>query len=143
MKKLVPWILAPICMLGAVGCQETGSALDVYAFPEPTAQITGSFCSQGIERSFTIGPEEYHPDDRSVMPVIKWFYGLELRECREPEPVEGNESYSFTVDGQPAFIYDIRGSEAFVVVDGRWYEVENPSHPPVAEFGSQDRFVGK
>ena len=67
------------------------------------------------------------------MPVIEWFYGLELRECEEPEPVEGNESYTFIVDGQPAFTYDSRGSEAFVVVNGSWYEVENPSNPPIEE----------
>ena len=131
MKKLAALSFVPICILGLVGCRKTIRASDVYAFPEPTTQITGSFYSQGIESNFTIGPEGYDPDDLSVMPVIEWFYGLELRECEGPEPVDGNESCSFIVDGQPAFTYDVRGSEAFIIVDDRWYEVENPSNPPI------------
>ena len=62
---------------------------------------------------------------------MEWFYGLKLRECEEPEPVEGNESYSFAVDGETVFTYDDRGNEAFVDVGVRWYEVENPSSPPM------------
>ena len=133
MKKLLILIVVLAWVWGMTGCQKAIDASAVYGFPEPTVQITGLFHSQGIESNFTIGSEEYDPDDLSVMPVIEWFYGLELRECGEPEPVEGNESYTFIVDGQPAFTYDSRGSEAFVVVDGSWYEVENPSNPPIED----------
>ena len=133
MKKLLILIAALACACGMAGCQKAIDASAVYVFPEPTVQITGSFCSQGIESNFTIGSEEYDPDDLSVMPVIEWFYGLKLRECEEPEPVEGNESYTFIVDGQPAFIYDSRGSESFIVANGIWYEVENRPNPPIEE----------
>ena len=133
MKKLLILIVVLAWVWGMTGCQKAIDASAVYGFPEPTVQITGLFHSQGIESNFTIGSEEYDPDDLSVMPVIEWFYGLELRECEESEPVEGNESYTFIVDGQPAFTYDSRGSEAFVVVDGSWYEVENPSNPPIED----------
>ena len=133
MKKLVILIAVLACIWGMTGCQETIDASAVYGFPEPTVQITGSFYSQGNESNFTIGSEEYDPDDLSVMPVIEWFYSLKLRECEEPEPVEGNESYTFIVDGQPAFIYDSRGSESFIVANGIWHEVENRPNPPIEE----------
>ena len=133
MKNLATLIFVLACMIGLVGCQKTISASDVYAFPEPTVQITGSFYSQGTKSNFTIGSEEYNPDNLSVMSVLEWFYGLELRECEEPEPVEGNECYTFIVDGQPAFTYDNRGGKAFIVVNESWYEVENPSDPPIEE----------
>ena len=131
MKKLLILIVVLAWVWGMTGCQKAIDASAVYGFPEPTVQITGLFHSQGIESNFTIGSEEYDPDDLSVMPVIEWFYGLKLRECEEPEPVEGNESYTFIVDGQPAFIYDSRGSESFIVANGIWYEVENQSDPPI------------
>lgn len=131
MKKFAALIFVFVCMSWIVGCQKTIRASDVYAFPEPTVQIAGSFYSHGIESTFTIGPEKYNSDDLSVMPVIEWFYGLELIECEEPEPVDGNEIYSFTVYGQPAFTYDARGSEAYIVVNDSWYKVKNQSNPPI------------
>ena len=131
MKKLTVWMFVSVWIFWMAGCQRTIRASDVYTFSEAATQITGSFYTQGPEGNFAIGLYEDHPDDLSAIPVIAWFYGLELRECEEPEPVEGNASYSFLVDGQPAFTYDSRGSEAFLVVNDRWYAVANPSDPPV------------
>lgn len=151
MKKLVVLIAALACILGMTGCQKTIDASAVYEFPEPTIQIKGSFCSQGIEQTFVIGPEEYDSDNLYALPVIDWFYGLELRECEEPEPAEGEDLYSFAPDKHPGFTYVDRGSPAFLVVDGKWYEVTNPSNPPleweggeeIEETGSQVRFGDK
>ena len=42
---------------------------------------------------------------------------------------EGAECYSFAVGGVPAFSYEVRGSEAYVVIDGEYYRVNNPSTP--------------
>ena len=81
MKKLLILIVVLACVWGMTGCQKTIDASAVYGFPEPTVQITGLFHSQGIESNFTIGSEEYDPDDLSVMPVIEWFSGLELKGC--------------------------------------------------------------
>ena len=133
MKKLTVWMFVSVWIFWMAGCQRTIRASDVYTFSEAATQITGSFYSQGTKSNFTIGSEEYNPNNLSVMSVLEWFYGLELRECEEPEPVEGNECYTFIVDGQPAFTYDNRGGKAFIVVNESWYEVENPSDPPIEE----------
>lgn len=148
MKKLVVLTAALVCTVGTAGCQEALDASAVYEFPEPTMQIEGSFCSQGIERTFVIGPEEYDRDDLSILPVIGWFNGLELRECEAPEPAEGEESYYISPDGRPGFTYVDRGNEAFLIVADKWYEVTNPSDPPlqweeegtIEETASQVRF---
>ena len=118
MKKLMALIAALTCILGLTGCQKTVDASTVYEFPEPTIQISGSFCSQGIQRTFVIGPEEYDPDCVCTAPVMEWFHGLEVRECEEPQPVEGDAYYEFSPDGRPGFTYVDRGSEAFLIVDG-------------------------
>ena len=111
MKKLITLVLALVCVLGLVGCnQKAVSASEVYSFPEPTTMITVSFYSQGEETAFEIGSEEYDSNDLSTTPVINWFYDLKLTACDEPEAVEGSESYEFYVKGESAFTYEDRGS---------------------------------
>ena len=140
MRRLTARIFALACVLGMAGCQKTLSPGDVYAFPEPTAEIRVSICSQGAERRLVMGSGEPSPDRQPAMDVIEWFEALELRECEEPEPAEGSESCVFTVNGQPAFTYEDRGSAAFIAADDRWYAVEHPSAPPVEAAESQVRF---
>ena len=131
MKKIISIVLIWVCVLGLVGCQKAVRGSEVYSFPEPTTQITGIFYSQGAEKEFVIGPDEYDPKDLSVMPVIEWFYGLELNPCEQPEDVEGAESYSFEVKGDLVFSYQDRGNEAYIIVSDTWYRVKNPSVPPI------------
>ena len=116
MKKLITLVLALVCVLGLVGCnQKAVSASEVYSFPEPTTMITVSFYSQGEETAFEIGSEEYDSNDLSTTPVINWFYDLKLTACDEPEAVEGSESYEFYVKGESAFTYEDRGTTT------RWF----------------------
>lgn len=79
--------------------------------------INSSFYSQGIEQTFVIGPEEYDPDNLYALPVIDWFYGLELWECEEPETGEEEDIYSFVPDKYPGFAYVDKGNKAFLVVN--------------------------
>ena len=54
MKKLITLVLALVCVLGLVGCnQKAVSASEVYSFPEPTTMITVSFYSQGEETAYS------------------------------------------------------------------------------------------
>lgn len=132
MKKLITLVLALVCVLGLVGCsQKAVSGSEVYSFPEPTTMITGSFYSQGQETAFEIGLEEYDLNDLSTTPVINWFYDLKLTACEEPEAVEGSESYDFYVKGENVFTYEVRGSEAYIIIGGSYYKVSNPSVPPI------------
>lgn len=131
MKKIDALLLVLVCVLSLVGCQKTISGSEVYSFPEPTTQITGSFYSQGQETTFEIGSEEYNPNDVSTTPIIRWFYDLQLTACDEPDVVEGSESYRFYVKGKKAFTYENRGREAYIIIGGNYYKVSNPSDPPI------------
>lgn len=130
MKKITAVLLILMCFTALAGCGGTSSK-DVYSFPEPTKEIKVVKASEGIETELVIGSENYDAKDLSVVPVMEWFYGLELKECERPENVEGSESYTFTVDGQSAFIYENRGDKAHIIADSKWYEVKNPSVPPI------------
>lgn len=124
-------VFAFACALCLAGCKKTIGGLELYAFPEPTMLITGTVCSQGEETAFEIGSEDYDPKDLSTAPVIAWFYNLEVTACDEPEAVEGAESYTFQVEGEYAFTYENRGGEAYLITGGHYYEVRNPSAPPI------------
>ena len=132
MKRMLTIILTMTCVLVLAGCsQKAVSGSEVYSFPEPTTMITGSFYSQGQETAFEIGSEEYDPNDLSTASVIEWFYGLKLTACDTPETVEGSEGYTFYVNGENAFSYEDRGSEAYIIIGGNYYKVSNPSAPPI------------
>lgn len=132
MKRIFTIILAMICVLGFVGCsQKAVSGSEVYSFPEPTTLITGTHFLQGQETAFEIGSEEYDSNDLSTTSVIEWFYGLKLTACDKPELVAGSEGYDFYVKGENAFTYEDRGSEAYIIIDGNYYKVSNPSAPPI------------
>lgn len=130
MKKITAVLLILLCFTSLAGCSSTSSK-DVYSFPEPTKEIRVVKASEGEETEFVIGSENYDAKDLSVIPVMEWFYGLDLKECERPESVEGSECYTFTVDGQSAFTYENRGDKAHIIVDSKWYEVKNPSVPPI------------
>lgn len=131
MKKLVAFLLLSVCVLGLSGCQKEIKGSEMYSFPEPPIQITGSLYSQGQETKFEIGSEKYDPNDLSTISVISWFYDLELIACDKPEAAEGAESYTFKVTGKDAFTYEDRGSEAYIIISSNYYVVNNPSTPPI------------
>ena len=132
MKKIIAMVLCLVLALSLVGCgQKAVSGSEVYSFPEPTTLITGTFYSQGQETTFEIGSEDYDPNDLSTNSVIKWFYGLKLTACDEPELVDGAEVYDFYVKGEHAFYYENRGLEAYIIIGGNYYNVSNPSTPPI------------
>ena len=134
MKKLIALILSLTLVLVLVGCKDkTIKGSELYSFPEPTIQITGSFYSQGHETAFEIGSEKYDPNDLTTIPVISWFYDLELIACDEPETVEGSEGFTFRVSGKDAFSYEDRGGgEAYIIINKEYYKVSNTSTPPVS-----------
>ena len=130
-KGRVAIVLIFACFGAFTSCNRQIQSKDIYGFPEPTQQINIIKLSAAQETEYTIGSENYDSEDLSVMPILEWFYGLELTECDQPEDVEGNESYTFIVNDQPVFSYDYRGDEAYVIVSDKWYKVKNPSVPPI------------
>ena len=131
MKKCIAVIISVISMLCLAGCQKTIQGSEVYTFPEPTIQVTGTFYSAGMVTEFVIGSDKYDPDDLSTLPVLEWFYRLEMTACENPEDAEGGEVYVFYVNDENVFDYVDRGKEVYVIASGAWYRVKNPSKPPI------------
>ena len=121
--------LAIILIVALSGCGGTMSSFeDVYSFPEVIEQIE-LIHSSALETAKYIFTED---DEEDIKLIRKWFDNLELKKCAQPEQVDGNESYRFEINGEPAFVYDYHGSEsAFIVVNDEYYKVKGMSTPPV------------
>lgn len=125
MKKYLLFSLLLLLALSLSACAGAVDPQTLYSFPEPTTEIYITRQSQGRESSYTLTKEE------EVLALLNWYYGLHLREVKQnPEPVEGNEFFAFRVDGSEIFSYDDRGSEAYLYVQGKRFQVRNPSSPP-------------
>ena len=107
-------------------------AASIYSFPEPTMQIKVTHFSHDTETEFIIDSDIYDPKDTSVSPILNWFYQLELKACEKPDNTIENEYYDFVINGKfGGFRYEIQDEQAFIIVRKQWYEIKNPSIPPV------------
>ena len=151
MKKVLSIVLVLAMVLAFAGCGPNDNSLPheirdtkdihfMYDFPEPTYHIVVNYEGAGKSETFEFGAEEYSEDNMlKVSPLVNWFYDLEIQpESISPEniePAEGNEVFTFIVNGEEAFWYDNRGNKAYLCVDGQYYVVSNPSNP-ISESGA-------
>lgn len=143
MKKFTAFIMIEMFIFILGGCKSTTSqsintkissstdAASIYSFPEPTMQIKVTHFSRDTETEFIISSDIYDSKDTSVFPILHWFYALELKACEKPDNTIENEYYDFVVDGKSGFRYEVQDEQAFIIVRKQWYEVKNPSTPPV------------
>ena len=145
MKKIMSLVLVFVMVFAFVGCgkhediapteiRDTDNIHAVYDFPEPTYHVVVNYEGAGKSETFEFGAEEYSENNvLKVSPIVKWFYDLEIQpesmSAEDVEPVEGNEVFTFIVNEKEAFLYDNRGNEAYLCVDGQYYVVSNPSNP--------------
>ena len=144
MKKFTAFMIIEMFIFILGGCKSATSqsintkissstdAASIYSFPEPTIQVQVTHFLNDTETEFIIGSDIYAPKDTSVSPILNWFYELELKACEKPDNITENEYYDFVVDGKfGGFRYEIQDEQAFIIVRKQWYEVKNPSTPPV------------
>ena len=145
MKKVMLLVLILLMVFTVAGCGknedassyenvDNGNTHFVYDFPEPTYHIVVNYNGEGKSKIFEFGTEEYSEDGMvETFPIAKWFYDLEIQpesiSAKDIEQVDGNEVFTFIVNGEEAFWYDSRGSEAYLCVDGQYFVVSNPSNP--------------
>lgn len=108
------------------GCGKPMSGDTVYRFPDPVTEVAVTCYGGGEVAEVTLDV----PD--ALRAVADWYVGLRLVALgKAPEEAEGSTGYTFAVNGAEAFSYDDRGREAYLLVNGAWYAVQNPSAPPV------------
>lgn len=139
MKKQRLLILALSFLLVPAACGTSGS--------KPTSDnlISASIADsvKKVEITHIIsGTESLWTVDGDELETLKdWMSGLNysIVQCEKgnsPGDGDGGEAYSFAMTDTdcPGFSYVINGPDScYLLVDGNWYSVSNPSDPPVAE----------
>lgn len=116
-----------LALLCAAGCSRTGGLADEY-LGGGSLSVSHITCGETAE---------WEVSGRELDSVKSWAEGLRYKPKRfkdgeAPGDADGGEVYSFAPgDGSPGFSYYIGGPDkCYLLLDGRWYAVSNPSEPP-------------
>ena len=105
-------------------------ALSVMLFPENTQEVQVTRMLYSTEETRTLRPEE-------MTEVIDWAKNLDLEQKtfadgQAPnQQYAGGEGWRFYINGgQRTFSY-LEIDDSYILCNGAWYLVQNPSSPPV------------
>lgn len=108
--------------------------IEILLFPPNTETVNITYSAGTAESSRKLNPTE-------INSVMDWAAGLDLRyedyaEGEAPNEVyAGGESCSFEINGGEASFSYVWIDDCYIVLENKWYAVENPSWPPVEADG--------
>ncbi len=143
MKKLSVLAAALVCALILAACG--GSA----GPGRPVAPVIGNYVIEVAVTHTIMGQNETWTvtDAEEIASLSEWAAGLKyahrtFAEGESPGDSDGGECYSFSLTpgehegGYPGFSYVINDPEdCWLLIEGYWFSVKNPSDPPLAEHG--------
>lgn len=121
-----------LCILIFTGCNERSEQIAVIPDDVTVINITHDVCGQSTE--FTVEGDSL--DDLKVWVANLQYKHQTFTEGNSPGDCEGGEVYIFEMpEGDyPGFSYRVNGkNECYLLIEGEWYYVLNPSNPPVVE----------
>ena len=141
MKKIVAFVLSLSFVLALAGChQKSGPGRPI------TAYIGDSVTTVDITHHINGKSVQWAAEGEEVAALRDWASKLEyelfeFEEGQSPGDSDGGEVYDFvlTEGGYPGFSYVINGTEdCYLLIEGYWFSVKNPSNPPVIEPQRED-----
>lgn len=137
MKRSVTSALVIAAMLSLAGCGQSNPALGsapAISISDSATEIEVTHIISGAESQWTVKSDELEP-------LKNWISGLNYRmvqfeEGQSPGDEAGGEAYGFDMTDvdHPGFSYVINGPDrCYLLMDGNWYSVSNPSNPPITE----------
>ena len=113
------------------GCNEFSEPIAVIPDDISIINITHSVCGQSTK--FTV-------EGDNLNELREWVTGLRYKhqsytKGNSPSDCEGGEVYIFEMEEDyTGFSYIINGkNKCYLLVEGEWYAVSNPSNPPIAD----------
>ncbi len=134
MKKLITLVLSLVCILAFCSCGWNSQKNIATNISGDVTKIDITHRIGGETTNWSVGETEIDLlrewlDDLS-------YKHIEVEEGRSPGDSNGGEVYSFVFTGGewPGFSYVINGeSDCYILSEGNWFYVANPSKPPVSE----------
>lgn len=114
------------------GCDERSEPIAVIPDDITVINVTHTVCGQSTR--FTV--EGDNLDDLKVWAANLQYKHQTFAKGNSPSDCEGGEAYIFEMaEGDcPGFSYIINGkNECYLLIEGEWYYVLNPSNPPLVE----------
>lgn len=139
MKKHLPLILTLGFLLALTACKT--SSPDPASDNLISAFIADSVTEVEITHMVSGTASQWTADSDELEALKEWISGLDYRviqfeEGNSPGDGDGGEVYDFdmTDADHPGISYVINGPDkCYLLMDGNWYRVSNPSDPPVTE----------
>ncbi len=135
-KQLILFLtLSFLLALAACGTSGSNSASDsLISIADSVTVIEITHIISGTESQWTANSDELDS-------LKNWISGLnysmvQFDDGHSPGDADGGEAYHFDMAdaGHPGFSYVISGPDKYyLLMDGNWYSVSNPSDPPVTE----------
>lgn len=129
-------LLAPlVCLLG---CQSAQEALpDLLPKDGPVERLYMTHTLGGASHSQVL-------EGDACQGLVAWIAQLEFQpvafaQGASPGDAEGGEVYDIALEqgGASCFSYVITGDAAYILADGAWYAVQDPSPPPAGGFPAE------
>ena len=114
-------------LLSACGAAVEDSPL-AAVFPDQASRMEASYFECGGMTTWELTQEEFED-------LKSWALGLSLEEQAfdegaSPGDRDGGSGYTFQW-GEHGFSYILSGDADYVLLEGTWYQVKNPSCPPL------------
>lgn len=135
MKKTIVILILACCLSVGCGSRDCG-------FESPVSEIVGDDVTTVSVSHIVSGQmTEWVISGEAVEAFRTWINGLECRreqfeDGNTPGDMDGGEAYGFVFAGEnkSEFSYIINGpNDCYLLMEGEWYSVRNPSDPPVME----------
>lgn len=138
MKKQLILFLTLSFLLTLAACKTSGSnsaSDNLISIADSVTEVEITHVISGAESQWTVN------SDDELESLKNWILGLnysmvQFEEGHSPGDECGGEAYRFDMADvdPPGFCYVINGPDrCYLLMDGNWYSVSNPSNPPVTE----------
>lgn len=137
MKKQLILFLTLSFLLAFAACGTSGSnsaSDNLISIPDSVTEVEITHIISGTESQWTVDGDELETLKNWILRLN--YSVVQFEAGHSPGDESGGEAYRFDMTGadHPDFSYVINGPDrCYLLMDGNWYSVSNPSNPPITE----------
>lgn len=137
MKRFIMFAIVIAAMLSLIGCGQSNSALgnpSDISISDSVTEVEITHIISGTESQWTVKGDGLETLKNWILRLN--YNMVQFEKGNAPGDEDGGEVYRFCMTDidHPGFSYVINAPDrCYLLMDGNWYSVSNPSNPPVTE----------